>query len=70
MAATGKPSLLTRGRKNQFFGVILTLVGVAGIFYSRLMYGEVDGIDLFFIAVGAAIFVFGAVQRKKHDRAH
>lgn len=68
MATVGKYSLSARGLKNQFFGVVLAVVGLAGILYSSLMYGEVDGIDLLFIAAGLAVFVFGAVQKKKDAR--
>lgn len=57
-----------KGLKKQFFGVVLIIIGLLDIAVTHFMYGQVDGIDLFFIAVGGAVFIFGAVQRRKSGR--
>lgn len=57
-----------KGLKKQFFGVVLIIIGLLDIAVTHFMYGQVDGIDLFFIAVGVAVFIFGAAQRRKSGR--
>lgn len=57
-----------KGLKKQFFGVVLIIIGLLDIAVTHFMYDQTDGIDLFFIAVGVAVFIFGAVQRRKSGR--
>ncbi|OHC75613.1 MAG: hypothetical protein A3G18_00170 [Rhodospirillales bacterium RIFCSPLOWO2_12_FULL_58_28] len=57
-----------KGLKKQFFGVILVIIGLIDIVVTRFMYDQTDGIDLFFIAAGVGVFVFGSVQRRKNER--
>lgn len=55
-----------KGLKKQFFGVVLALVGLCDMAATVLMYGLVDGVDVFFIAAGAAVFAYGWRENRKY----
>ena len=63
---SGPSNKLPPGFKKQSFGATLAVFGIVDTVMNLFTGIEIDGFFLFLIVAGAALFVTGTVQKRKH----